>query len=73
LFQFNLLLKLYNILFISIIYYMYSFRFRKNNNRNLIFGLSKQNNINSSNNFLRSPIISRINQKNYSCGSCGRK
>ena len=52
---------------------MYSFRFNKNNNRNLKFGLSKKNNIYSTNNFLLSPIISRIHQKNYSCGSCGRK
>jgi hypothetical protein len=56
---------------------MYSFRLnRRNNIRNpkqIKFGLSKPKNINSSNTSLKSPIISRIHQTNYSCGGCGRK
>ena len=56
---------------------MYSFRFNKRNNiknpNQIKFGLFKPNNINSSNTSLKSPIVSRIYQKNYSCGGCGRK
>jgi hypothetical protein len=56
---------------------MYSFHLNKKNNiRNpnkIKFGLFKLNNINSNNNSLKSSIVSRIYQQNYSCGSCGRK
>jgi hypothetical protein len=56
---------------------MYSFRFNKrsniNNPKQIKFGLFKPNNINSSNTSLKSPIVSRISQQNYSCGGCGRK
>ena len=56
---------------------MYSFRLnRRNNIRNpkqIKFGLFKPKNINSRNTSLKSPIISRIHQTNYSCGGCGRK
>ena len=56
---------------------MYSFRLNKRNNirnpKQIKFRLSNPNNINSSNTSLKSPIISRIHQTNYSCGGCGRK
>jgi hypothetical protein len=56
---------------------MYSFRLNRRNNiknpKQIKFGLFKLNNIKSSNTSLKSPIISRIHQKNYSCGGCGRK
>jgi len=74
-----IMIIIYNLIdfFLSIIYYMYSFRLIKRNNiknpKQIKFGLFKLNNIKSSNNSLKSPIISRINQKNYSCGGCGRK
>jgi hypothetical protein len=54
---------------------MYTFNLRRKNIRNpkqIKFGLSKLNNVNSSNTSLKSPIISRIHQTNYSCG-CGKK
>ena len=56
---------------------MYSFRLNKRSNiknlKGIKFGLFKPNNINSSNTSLKSPIVSRIYQQNYSCGGCGRK
>jgi hypothetical protein len=56
---------------------MYSFRLNRRNNiknpKQIKFGLFNINNIKSSNTSLKSSIISRIHQKNYSCGGCGRK
>jgi hypothetical protein len=52
---------------------MYSFRLNKRKPTQIKNGLFKLNNIKSSNTSLKSPIISRIYQKNYSCGGCGRK
>ena len=56
---------------------MYSFNLNKRSNfiksKGMKFGLFKLNNIKSSNTSLKSPIVSRIYQQNYLCGSCGRK
>jgi len=56
---------------------MYSFQLNRRsplrNPNGIRFGLFKLNNIKSSNTSLKSPIVSRIYQQNYSCGSCGRK
>lgn len=54
---------------------MYTFNSRRKNIRNpkqIKFGLFKSNNINSINTSLGNQIISRINNKSYSCG-CGKK